>query len=37
MAEDFAQQVAATFHHMRPLFDYMSEVLTTDENGVPIE
>lgn len=34
---DFAQQVAETFHHMRPFFDYMSDVLTTDENGVPIE
>jgi uncharacterized protein (TIGR02453 family) len=37
LSDDFAQQVAATFHHMRPLFDYMSDVLTTDENGVPIE
>ncbi|MEL7220392.1 MAG: DUF2461 domain-containing protein [Bacteroidota bacterium] len=34
---DFAQQVAATFQHMRPFFDFMSDVLTTDENGVPIE
>jgi len=26
-----------TFRAMRPFFDYMSEVLTTDANGVPIE
>lgn len=29
--------MVTTFQHMRPYFDYMSEVLTTDENGVPIE
>lgn len=36
MAPSFLQQADATFQAMRPLFDYMSEVLTTDENGVPI-
>jgi uncharacterized protein (TIGR02453 family) len=30
---DFQQDVIATFLAMRPFFDYMSEVLTTDLNG----
>lgn len=33
----FLDDVVVTFQAMRPFFDYMSEVLTTDENGVPIE
>lgn len=33
---DFHLQVVDTFVKMRPFFDYMSEVLTTDENGVPL-
>ena len=33
---DFAKQVDATFKKMRPFFNYMSEVLTTDTNGVSI-
>ncbi|GIM59912.1 DUF2461 domain-containing protein [Capnocytophaga canimorsus] len=33
---DFQQEVIATFLAMRPFFDYMSEVLTTDLNGTPI-
>lgn len=33
---DFLEKVVAGFQAMRPFFDYMSEVLTTDENGVPI-
>ena len=37
LADDFAQKVSGVFQQMRPFFDYMSEVLTTDENGVPIE
>ncbi len=37
LSSDFAEKVSATFQHMRPFFDYMSDVLTTDENGVPIE
>lgn len=37
LAPDFAQQLSRVFQAMRPFFDYMSEVLTTDENGVPIE
>ncbi|RMG85071.1 MAG: DUF2461 domain-containing protein [Bacteroidetes bacterium] len=34
---DFLTVLSDTFRNMRPFFDYMSEVLTTDENGVPIE
>lgn len=30
---DFQKEIIATFLAMRPLFDYMSEVLTTDLNG----
>lgn len=33
----FLNSVDKVFKGMRPFFDYMSEVLTTDENGVPIE
>lgn len=36
MAADFLDQVVETFQHIRPFLDYMSEVLTTDSNGVPI-
>lgn len=36
MATDFVAEVNKTFKAMRPFFNYMSEVLTTDENGVPI-
>jgi uncharacterized protein (TIGR02453 family) len=37
LAPDFVQQMAHAFRQMIPFFDYMSDVLTTDENGVPIE
>ncbi len=37
LSADFAEKASAAFRHMRPFFDYMSDVLTTDENGVPIE
>ncbi len=37
LAPDFVQQMAHAFRQMIPFFDYMSEILTTDENGVPIE
>lgn len=30
---NFFQEAVATFKALRPFFDYMSEVLTTDENG----
>jgi uncharacterized protein (TIGR02453 family) len=33
---DFTKEVIATFEVMRPLFDYMSFVLTTDANGEPL-
>jgi len=32
--ENFVKQLAETFRHMRPFFDYMSDVLTTDVNGI---
>ena len=34
--KDFHLKMAATFQQMRPFFDYMSEILTTDLNGVPL-
>jgi uncharacterized protein (TIGR02453 family) len=36
LAGDFIEKVNATFMKMRPLFDYMSDVLTTDINGSPL-
>lgn len=33
---DFLNLLFEGFQGMRPFFDYMSDVLTTDENGVPI-
>jgi uncharacterized protein (TIGR02453 family) len=33
IAENFSDEVVATFKAMRPLFDYMTLVLTTDHNG----
>ena len=36
LGKHFAQKVSATFQELRPFFDYMSEVLTTDANGVSI-
>ena len=33
---DFHLKVVETFKAMRPFFDYMSAVLTTDENGIPL-
>ncbi len=36
VSDDFLKRVNDTFKKMRPFFDYMSEVLTTDENGVSI-
>jgi uncharacterized protein (TIGR02453 family) len=34
--KDFIKNVAKTYGQMRPFFDYMSEVLTTDANGIPL-
>jgi uncharacterized protein (TIGR02453 family) len=36
MAPDFARRISDVFREMRPFFDYMSEVLTTDSNGESI-
>lgn len=36
MKSDFSKKVINTFEAMRPFFDYMSSVLTTDQNGVPL-
>ncbi|MBU2916084.1 DUF2461 domain-containing protein [Reichenbachiella agariperforans] len=33
MRTDFDQLIVEQFTHMRPFFDYMSEILTTDLNG----
>ena len=33
---NFHLKVVETFKAMRPFFDYMSAVLTTDENGIPL-
>lgn len=33
LAENFSGEVVSTFKAMRPLFDYMTLVLTTDHNG----
>ena len=33
---DFSAQVVKTFEDMRPFLDYMTQVLTTDSNGVPL-
>ena len=34
LGKDFLKEVNLTFKAMRPFFDYMSEVLTTDSNGM---
>lgn len=34
--ETFLKEVNHTFKNMRPFFDYMSEVLTTDVNGIEL-
>lgn len=36
LSPSFAKETVATFRHMRPFFDYMSEVLTTDINGISV-
>jgi uncharacterized protein (TIGR02453 family) len=35
LSKDFVKTVDKTFKAIRPVFDYFSEVLTTDENGEP--
>jgi uncharacterized protein (TIGR02453 family) len=34
LSKDFVNEANQTFKNMRPFFDYMSEVLTTDVNGI---
>jgi uncharacterized protein (TIGR02453 family) len=36
LAPSFLQQASQTFKDMRPFFDYMSEILTTDVNGIEL-
>lgn len=36
LAGDFIDRANDTFKKMRPFFDYMSDVLTTDSNGSPL-
>lgn len=36
LSDDFVNKVNHTFKKMRPFFDYMSESVTTDSNGVSI-
>lgn len=36
LSDDFAKEAVLTFLAMRPFFDYMSEVLTTDLNGASL-
>jgi len=37
LSEAFFEEVIDTFLKMRPFFDYMSEILTTDANGLPLD
>ncbi len=34
LSDNFLKEASLTFKNMRPFFDYMSEVLTTDVNGI---
>jgi len=34
LSDDFLEKADESFKAMRPYFDYMSEILTTDLNGV---
>lgn len=36
MREDFLKTLSQTFKNLRPYFDYMSEMLTTDADGIPL-
>ncbi len=36
LSPHFLKDANQTFVHMRPFFDYMSEVLTTDTDGLPV-
>ncbi len=34
--KDFVKKISAGFQNMRPFLNYMSEILTTDLNGIPL-
>ena len=36
LSDDFETEVARSFQALRPFFDYMSEILTTDLNGTSL-
>ena len=36
LSPDFAKTVSDGFHQMRPFFDYMTDILTTDLNGMSL-
>ena len=36
LSKDFLNEANQTFKNMRPFFDYMSEILTTDVNGLEL-
>jgi len=36
LSSNFVSEVSSTFQQLRPFFDYMSEVLTTNSNGEPL-
>jgi uncharacterized protein (TIGR02453 family) len=36
MSNTFLKQAKDTFHNMRPFLDYMTEILTTDVNGISV-
>ena len=36
LSKDFVKSMDKTFRAIRPVFDYFTDVLTTDENGVPL-
>ena len=37
LKSNFFEEVVSTFKNMRPFFDYMSDILTTDANGLSLE
>ncbi|MGB0524733.1 MAG: DUF2461 domain-containing protein [Flammeovirgaceae bacterium] len=36
LSDDFVQKLSYTFQQMRPFLDYMSDILTTDLNGISL-
>jgi len=35
-SEDFTKEIIKTYKAIRPFFDYMSDILTHDLNGIPL-